>query len=327
MTGASIPAAAKAAARSSRGLGAARAGLVGVRAWMGRHPGTVTVIGSLVVAAALVIGLWGKRAEFGSAIGGASFLILAAAVVLQVIWLIARSEAWRVCVDAAGGSVGRRPLYRAASLGYLGNLFNSSFGLAVRIAALRRSAPAQSPKPSVLVAAELPIIVVEAGLAALMSFTLVAPLGIPWWVPLVCLAAAGGLIAGLTALCRNRRAGFWSGLAVMRGLRGRNAIIALVVFAVSAQVARNWLVLEGIGVDVSLLDAVALLIAAAVVGLLPVGPTLGAATAVLILGANGVAAVAAAGALLTATAAVGALCFACWALVDRLRPAFAPAST
>ncbi|HYP47050.1 MAG TPA: hypothetical protein VEQ61_00280, partial [Thermoleophilaceae bacterium] len=59
-------------------------------------------------------------------------------------------------------------------------------------------------------------------------------------------------------------------------------------------------------------------IAAAAVGLLPVGPTLGAATAVLILGSNGVAVVAAAGALLTATGAVGTLIFAGWALADRL---------
>jgi hypothetical protein len=42
------------------------------------------------------------------------------------------------------------------------------------------------------------------------------------------------------------------------------------------------------------------------------------ATAVVILGGNGVA-ITAAGAILTATAAVGALCFAAWALVDRMR--------
>ncbi len=302
----------------------------GLRDWLRAHPAAVTVTGSLIVAAALVIGLWDKRDQFGAAVESASLLILGAAIVLQVIWLIARSEAWHVCVDAAGGNVNRRRLYRAASLGYLGNLFNSNFGLAVRIAALRRSAPTDSPRPSVLVAAELPILVVEGALCAVMSFTLVGPLGIPWWVPLVCFAVALGVIGGLTRLVRDRRQGFWKGLAVMRGLRGRNAIIGLVIFAVSAQVARNWLVLEGIGVEVSLFDAVALLIGAAVVGLLPIGPSLGAATAVLILGANGVAAVAAAGALLTATAAVGALCFASWALVDRMRssgaPAVAPAS-
>jgi hypothetical protein len=61
-----------------------------------------------------------------------------------------------------------------------------------------------------------------------------------------------------------------------------------------------------------------------VIGLLPVGPSLGAAAAVVILGADGVAATAAAGALLTATAALGALCFAGWALIDRLRPSASP---
>jgi hypothetical protein len=141
----------------------------------------------------------------------------------------------------------------------------------------------------------------------------------------IALGVATAMLGGGARFVRNRREGFWKGLEVMRGLKGRNAIIALVVLAVSMQVVRNWLVLEGIGVDISLLDAVALLIAAAAVGLLPVGPSLGAATAVLILGGNGVAAVAAAGALLTATGAIGALCFASWALVDRLRPARTPA--
>ena len=202
----------------------------------------------------------------------------------------------------------------------------------MRIAALRRSAPAQSPGVSVLIAAEMPIVVVEIALAALCSFTLVAPLNVAWWVPIICLAVALAGIVAVTRIARHRHDGFWAGLAVMRGLGSRNRIIGLVVFAVSAQVARNWLVLHGLGVDVSVFDAMALLIAAALFGLLPVGPTLGVATSVVILGANGVAVTAAAGALLTATGAVGALGFAAWALVDRLaqrrggrEPAPAPA--
>ena len=74
-----------------------------------------------------------------------------------------------------------------------------------------------------------------------------------------------------------------------------------------AQIARNWLVLHGIGVHVSLFDAIALLIAMFTLGQLPIGPTLGPAAAVLILGSHGVATVAAAGVLLTATATVGSL--------------------
>ncbi len=296
-----------------------------LRCWLRRHPTAVTVAGSLVVGGALVLGLWGKRGDFAQALGLAPLWILAAAMALHVVWLVARSEAWHVCVGAAGGQVSRRRLYRAASLGYLGNIFNGQFGLAVRIAALRRSAPLDSPAPSVLIAAELPIVVVEVCLAALTSFTLVEPLGFPWWSPLLCFGFGLTVIAVLTRLARDRREGFWKGFAVMRGLQGRSTIIGLVVFAVCAQIARNWLVLQGIGVDGSVFDATALLIAVAVIGLLPIGPSLGAAAAVVVLGTNGVAVTAAAGALLTATAALGALCFASWALMDRLRPSVAGA--
>jgi uncharacterized membrane protein YbhN (UPF0104 family) len=295
-----------------------------LRRWLHRHHAAVTIAGSLLVAGALVLGLWGKRTDFTAALQLAPLWILAAAILLHIAWLVARSEAWHVCVGAAGGKVSRRRLYRAASVGYLGNIFNGQFGLVVRIAALRRSAPRQSPTPSVLIAAERPIVVVEISLAALASFTLVGPLGVPWWVPLLCLAFGLAVIAGLTRVARDRREGFWKGFAVMRGLQGRSSIIGLVVFAVCAQIARNWLVLQGIGVDSSILDATALLIGVAVIGLLPVGPSLGAAAAVVILGADGVAATAAAGALLTATGALGALCFASWALVDRLRPSARP---
>ena len=288
--------------------------------WMRRHPTATTVIGSLVVAAALVVGLWGKRDDFVEAFSSAPASVLAAAVGLQVVWLVARSEAWHVCVAAAGGNVGRRVLYQAASVGYLGNQFNSNFGLGVRIAALRRSAPDDSPSPAVLITAELPIVVVEIALAAILSFTLIGPLGVPWWVPVIALVVATLAITGGGHFIRHRRTGFWQGLDVLRGLSSRNVIIALVMFATGAQVVRNMVVLEGLGVDISVFDAVALLIASAAIGLLPVGPTLGAASAVLILGSNGVAVVAAAGALLTATGGVGALCFGAWALVDRLRP-------
>jgi hypothetical protein len=52
-------------------------------------------------------------------------------------------------------------------------------------------------------------------------------------------------------------------------------------------------VLRGIGVHVSPLDAIAPLIAMFTLGQLPIGPTLGPAAAVLILGSHGVATAAA----------------------------------
>ena len=287
--------------------------------WWRRHSKGVSVAFAIFVFAALVVGLYSKRDAFIDSIGAASLGVLAGATLMQVLWLIARSEAWYVCVDAAGADCGRRPLYRAAAVGYLGNLLNPSFGLAVRIAELRRTVPETSPTAGVLVAAEMPIVVVEIALAGLCSFTLVGPLGIPWWVPVIALVVGVGVVAGLSGIANRKRHGLWRGIAVLRGLRHRNTIIGLTVLAVSAQVFRNWLVLRGIGVDVSVWDSMALLIAAAALGLLPVGPSLGVVTTVLILGSKGVAQTAAAGALLTATGAVGALMFASWALLDRFR--------
>ena len=289
------------------------------RSWLKRHSKSVSITFGSLVTVALLYGLYGKRDSFVSALDTASWGILVAAGVMQLLWLMARSEAWHVCVDAAGADCGRRPLYRAAAIGYLGNIFNPSFGLAVRIAELRRTAPDKAPCAGTLVAAEMPIVVIEIALAAICSFTLVGPLGIAWWIPLFALAAGVGVVAGLSQLANKKRHGFWNGLAVLRGLRHRNTIIGLTVLAVSAQVFRNWLVLHAVGVDISVFDAMALLIATAALGLLPIGPGLGVATTVMILGSNGVAATAAAGALLTATGVVGAIVFASWALADRFR--------
>jgi hypothetical protein len=72
------------------------------------------------------------------------------------------------------------------------------------------------------------------------------------------------------------------------------------------------------GTDASFFDAIAVLIAVVTHAQLPVGPSVGAAAAVLILGSDGVAAAAAAGILMTVTGTIGGLCFAGWAGADQL---------
>jgi uncharacterized membrane protein YbhN (UPF0104 family) len=283
-----------------------------------RHRRLITIAGSLLAAAILVAVLWGRRDEFSTALSSASLAVLVAASVLQLVALLARSEAWHVSIEAAGGTVDRRVLYRASSMGYVGSLLNAQVGTAARIAALRRSSPAESPGVSTLIAAEFPILAVEATLAALTSFTLVAPLGLPWWLPIVCLVVVLGLSAGLRHLALREGRLLWNGLAVLRELRGGGRLVAFVLVAVFAQVARNWMLLHAVGVDASFFDAIAVLIAMVVLTQLPIGPSTGAAAAVLILGRDGVAAVAAAGLLSTVTGTVGGLSFVAWAGIDRL---------
>jgi uncharacterized membrane protein YbhN (UPF0104 family) len=283
-----------------------------------RHRTAIAVVGSLATAGLLVFLLAGRGEEFEAALSGAAAWVLVATVLLQVVALVARSEAWHLTIQEAGGTVDRRVLYRASSMQVLGGVVNGHLGVAVRIAALRRSSPEISPQVPTLIAAEFPILAVEAALAALTSFTLVGPLGLPWWLPLVALAVIGTASAGLRHLALRKGHELWKGLAVLRRLHRGARVVGFVLVAVFAQIFRNWLLLHAVGVDASFFDAIAVLIAVVTLSQLPVGPSVGAAAAVLILGSDGVAAAAAAGVLLTVTGTVGGLCFAAWAGGDRL---------
>ena len=283
-----------------------------------RHRTAITIVGSLLTAAILGFLLAGRREEFGDALSSASALVLAATVLLQIVALLARSEAWHLSIEAAGGTVARRVLYRASSMQVLGGVINGHLGVAARIAALRRSSPEVSPQVPTLIAAEFPILAIEASLAALTSFTLVKPLGLPWWLPVIGLVVIATASAGLRHLALRTGRQLWMGLAVLRKRRGGSLVVGFVLVAVFAQIFRNWMMLHAVGVDASFFDAIAVLIALVTLAQLPVGPSVGAAAAVLILGSDGVAAAAAAGVLLTVTGTVGGLLFAAWAGADKL---------
>src|SRR6185312_13738271 len=180
------------------------------------------------------------------------------------------------------------------------------------------SAPDACPQVPTLVAAEFPILTVEGLLAAAASFTLVVPLGLPWWLPLGALLVVGAASAGLRRLALSKGRELWRGLAVLRSLGAGSRVVGFVLVAVFAQILRNWLLLHAVGVDASVFDAIAVLIAVVTLGQLPVGPSVGAAAAVLILGHDGVAAAAAAGVLMTVTGTLGGLGFAAWAGADHL---------
>ena len=289
-----------------------------LRAFVRRRRTLLTILGSLLTAAILVVLLAGRRDEFGEALSSAPAWLLGVTALLQIVALVSRSEAWHLTIEAAGGTVARRVLYRASSMQVLGSVVNGHLGVAMRIAALRRSSPETCPKVPTLVAAEFPILAVEAMLAALASFTLVAPLGLPWWLPIVGFAVVGVASAALRRLAVDEGRKVWRGLAVLRSLRGGSRVVGFVLIAVFAQIFRNWLLLHAVGVDASFFDAIAVLIAVVTLSQLPVGPSVGAAAAVLILGSDGVAAAAAAGLLMTVTGTLGGLCFAAWAGADRL---------
>ena len=276
-----------------------------------------TAVGAVGVAVILGVALAGHRDDFAASLRAAPVWVLLVATALQLVALLSRCEAWFTCVTAAGGVISRRRFFHAGGLGNLGSLVNAQVGAAARIALLRRSGRDEVPHVPALIAAEVPILAIEAALAVLSSYTLVGPLGLPWWSPLVGFALAVLAVLGLRKLA-GKGHGVWSGLAVLRSLHGRRRVTSFVLVAVFAQIARNWLVLRALGVDASIFDATAVLIAMVTLSQLPIGPSVGAAAVVMILGAGGVALTAAAGVLLTATGIAGALSFALWVGIDVL---------
>ena len=282
-----------------------------------RRRTAVSVGGAVGVAAVLVYVLAGRGSQFSAALRTAPLTLVALSALLQIGALLTRTEAWAVCVRAAGGTVSRRVLFRSAAFGCVASIVNGSVGMAVRIASVRRAAPLTTPRAPALVAAEVPIITVELVLVALFSFTLVAPLGVPLWVPAIIIMLMAGVVALLRRVSNRHRTGLGAGLAVVR-MQSRGRLITFALLAVCAQVLRNWLMLGAVGVHVSIFDSMALLIVMFTVGQLPIGPSTGPAATVLILGAHGVAATAAAGVLVTLTGIIGSLIFAAWAATDSI---------
>jgi 2-methylcitrate dehydratase PrpD len=70
----------------------------------------IAVVGSLATAAVLAFLLAGRRDEFSTALSEATVGVFAAAALLQIVALPARSEAWHLTIEAAGGRVTRRVL-------------------------------------------------------------------------------------------------------------------------------------------------------------------------------------------------------------------------
>ena len=277
----------------------------------------LTVLLAAALIGGMVLALASHRRAFVHAIDGATFATLMLAAALHLGSVLARSEAWMVSVRAAGGKLGRRGFYQIASLGFAANVLSPSLGPAVRIWALRTMARDEAPSAPALVAAEAPVLAIQALATAVMSVSLVGPLGVPWWTPLAALAAAGGLFLALSRVAR-RADGAWRGLAALRAGRARCRIGASIALIAACETTRNLLVLHAVGLDAAPLDAMALLVGAGLLGTLPIGPSTSAGAAMLIFGAGGIGPAAAAGVLLTATGFAADLGYAAWGAADML---------
>jgi hypothetical protein len=215
---------------------------------------------------------------------------------LHLLGLVARSEAWRLSLGAIGGApLGRRIVHTANAGAFVVGSLEAHATMPARIALLRRLAGRDAPHPGHVAVADLPMLLIEVAIAALL-------LGMTgeWWAPP---AAVGVLVVARLAAGRKAT----RGLAVLADVRRRAALTGLVAFIVCCGLARIWLTLSVVHLDASPSEVAVAFAMLGAFGLLPLGPSAPPGALLVLTGGAGALA---AGLVLSATSITGVLLYA-----------------
>ncbi len=280
------------------------------------------------LAAFVVLGalLWPHADEVWRAARLVSWEAAGALVVLHLVALLLRAEAWGMCVAAAGSPVGRRDLHSSSSFRFLADTIVPTYvGAWVRIAMLKKLDPVRAPTVGQMVTADVILLLVEAGITLVLITAAVGSASVDWWlVPAFAgvLAVVAAIVWSLRARFRDRP--FVKTFRVLSGRRRRATLVALLAAVLMIQPMRFLLALEAVGLDASAVEALATFLITNVYAVLPVGPgpsSIGAG--VTVFGDGALAEAGAAGLILASAAVIAAGLYSTYggvALARRRRP-------
>jgi hypothetical protein len=268
--------------------------------------------GPLVVVALLVYLVASKGDQIERAAKRATLGELAAVTVLALLTLVVRTEAVVACLNAMGARPRRRDIHAANSLTFLAALINHYVSSVVRAALMRRLDPDRSPTIPQMIMVDTSTTLIEALVVAVLIVVSAGALKLEWWLPvLVILAGVAGIWIALEVRRRYAHRPLFRGLDVLAHSRQRTVVAVLMVIVIVAQVIRTFVVLRGVGLHPSLLQAVATFVAAGVLSSLFAGPGAGTAGGpLLVFGHSSLAASAAAGLELSVTTLIAGLIYA-----------------
>lgn len=263
-----------------------------------------SVAGPLAILGVLGYLLASRGDQISAAARRMSFLQLVLVTLLALVTMLARTEAVVACLSAMGSPPSRRDIHAANSLTMLAAMLNHYISSFVRATLVRRIDPHRAPTTPQMIMVDVSAFLIEGLLVSLLIIVSAGSLKLAWWVPT--LVVLGGICALIVALVLRHR---FADHPVVRGLdmlvhsRLRTVVAGLMTLVIICQVLRTLVVLDAVGLNPSLLQAVATFVAAGVLSTLFAGPGAGAAGAPLIVfGHNSVAASAAAGLVLSGTA-------------------------
>jgi hypothetical protein len=272
----------------------------------------VSIVGPLVVVGVLVYLIASKGDEISRALKRTSPGELVLVTALALLTLIARTEAVVACLNAMGSRPTRVDIHASNSLTFLAALINHYVSSIVRGALMQRIDRERSPTIPQMVMVDTSTTLIEALIVGVLVVVSASVLGLAWWVPvLIVLAGIAGVLIAYEVRRRYSHISLFRGLDVLAHSRQRAVVAGLMAFVICAQVLRTFLVLRSVGLQPSLLQAVATFVAAGVLSSLFAGPGAGtAAGPLLVFGSSHVAAATAAGLELSVTTLIAGMIYA-----------------
>ncbi len=262
--------------------------------------------------AVLVYFLAPYRVDIRTAVDRASIGSLIAITLLSLLALPLRTEVWRAGLAAANRRPPRSDLHAANSGSMVASLANHYVAPVVKMWILRKMEGERAAYLLKLLTIDLATSVIEAFLAGALVIFAAFQVSLQWWLPVVLLAGASGLLLiAIVAWRRYPEHPVVEGVSVLMRPRYRGEVLILLVFVFAAQIVRTWISLKAVGVPLDLGDALLVFVLTGVLGALPSGVTAApTAASLIVVGSRGVGRAAASGILVTGSL-VAATLFYC----------------
>ena len=295
----------------------------------GRSRVGLTIAASVGATAAVIALVASNASDVGDALALATFQQIAALVLLHLLALVLRAEAWGLCLSAADAPIERRRLHATSSLRFLADTTVPTYvGAWVRIAILRKLGGSKAPTIGQMITADGTLLLVEAFITVGLLIACSMLAGLSWYWPLLFAGLAAVALLGVVALRRRFEGEAWvRAFDVLSHSRGRVTLTALLVVVLTIQPIRFWIALQAVGLDANALESLLTFVWTSAINALPVGPgpaSVGATVSVF--GREGVGAAAASGLVLAASAFVAAGAYSIWGALAIARERRAQAS-
>lgn len=288
------------------------------------------ILGPLIAIAVLIALLWPHFDEIGEAWKLISVRAAVALVVLHLIALLLRAEAWGLCIDAAGAPIERSLLHSSSSLRFLADTIVPTYiGAWVRIGLVRRydapraAKPGASPTPTIgqMFTADGVMLLVEAVITIGLIIAAVLTSSLEWWWVFVFAAAVGVLLLIVRWVFRRYKDREFAQTArVLQNSNQRYKLAALLAVVLTLQPIRYYIAFKALGLDPSMSDALLAFLLTTVFNALPIGPGPSSIAASAALFANeGLDKTASAGLVLLASAIVAAAVYSIYGAFELVR--------